>query len=199
MSRRLKIIILIVILIVVIALLVYLVYRLTRSPEVSIINGNVSGNVSEIKGLEDNDLPEVIELAELSPVKREELLTRADLERFSVMFAERYASYSNQVDYANWLDLEVFMTAKMRQEIESQIAALAAEELEVYQGFTAKALATKIVEYDSLEDKAVVEVTLQQRKAEGHSDNYQVVYQKLILNFNKKTSQGWKVDSVQWK
>ena len=201
MSRRLKIIISVLILVVIIALLIYLIYRLTSKPEVAVINGNVSETtVGGIRGLPSDEIPEVIELPELSPTKREELLTSADLERFSAMFAERYASYSNQINYANWQDLEIFMTKDLQLEIESQIAEnLASDAGEVYKGSTAKALAAEVTEYDSLEGKATVLVTLQQKKAQGHSDNYQIVYQGLILNFEKGESQGWKVDSLKWR
>ena len=199
MSRRLKITILLIVLIIILGFLAYLIYRLTSAPEVIITNSNIS-TVSGIKGLEDEEIPEVVDLAELSLAKREELLTRTDLERFSSMFAERYTSYSNQSGYVNWEDLKIFMSAKMKQEIDQQKAeALAGDDLEVYHGFTSKAVSTNIDSYDSLKKEAVVEVTLQQKEAEGHSDNFRLTYKKLILDFIKEESQGWKVDSAKWE
>ncbi len=202
MSRRSKIIILTIIVFVIILLFGYLIYRLTQPSETTIINGNLAPAATEIKGLDKEKIPEAVNLQELSPAKRAELLTKADLERFSAMFAERYASYSEEVNFANWEDLKIFMTDELQADIDRQIKEAGAEPAaaaEGYHGFTSKAVATKVTEYDALVQKATAEVSLQQKEAEGTTANFRVVYKKLILEFIKSESQGWKVDSVQWE
>lgn len=127
--------------------------------------------------------------------------TRATLTRLAASFTERFGSYSNQSDYANFEDLYDFMTADMKRWAENMVAELRAEakgSSGIYFGVTTKALSTELSNFDENADQAEVLIKTQRREASGHTANARVYYQDMILQFAKEKGV-WKVDGAFWQ
>lgn len=130
----------------------------------------------------------------------EEQKTIADLTRFAATFVERFGSFSNESDYENLRDLEVFMTVAMQNWTEGYIKDKLKENELVssdYYGITTKALATKIIDFIA-DKEANISVSTQRQESTGSTKNSKVYYQDILLNLVKVENE-WKIDAVYWQ
>ncbi len=123
----------------------------------------------------------------------------SDVAKLAASFAERLGSFSNQSDYSNFDDLNIFMTETMRAWSKDYVEKTRAENPYngTYYGITTKSISTEVKSYD--EDKGTAEVIIvtsrREVKLDGGENNYQ---QNLRLVFAKQNDQ-WLVDGAYWE
>ncbi len=130
------------------------------------------------------------------PENRE--LTANDLSKMASSFAERFGSYSNHSNFSNILDLQIFMTEKMKNWAEKQIKEAEEGYKDIYYGITTKAISTEVQEFDENNGKATILVTTQRKESTGNMSNSSVYYQDILITYIKEKGV-WKVDSAYWQ
>ena len=122
-----------------------------------------------------------------------------DVAKLSASFAERLGSFSNESNYRNFEDLNIFMTASMRAWAEEYVEKMRADNPYngVYYGITTKAINTEVKSFNETQGNAEVIIVTQRRevKLDGGENNYQ---QNLRLTFLKQNGQ-WLVDGAYWE
>ena len=120
--------------------------------------------------------------------------------RLASAFAERFGSFSNQSDYGNIRDLEIFMTAKLKAWADNYIteARARANQTAIYYGIVTKAISTEVKQFDADTGQAEILVRTQRRESAGVSGNSSTFYQDISLKYARE--QGvWRVDGVNWQ
>jgi len=112
----------------------------------------------------------------------------------AMTFAERYASYSKDEPIKNIEDLQLLTTPDFYSAILQ--AAKTRKKADSFYGYSAKALATKLVSYNQSE--AVIEVSLQIEQTIETGDRGKVVYRTLKVNLIK-VNEEWKVKGASWR
>lgn len=123
-----------------------------------------------------------------------------DLKQMAGLFAERFGSYSNQSNYRNLRDLEIFMTAKLvawaedfiKKQIESKI------DTSIYYGISSKAVAMTVKEFKADEGWATIMVSVQRRESLSTGANAAGFGQNIEIRFLKQGGI-WKVDEAIWQ
>lgn len=122
-----------------------------------------------------------------------------DVAKLSASFAERLGSFSNESNYRNFEDLNIFMTASMRAWAEEYVEKMRTDNPYngVYYGITTKAINTEVKSFNETQGNAEVIIVTQRRevKLDGGENNYQ---QNLRLTFLKQNGQ-WLVDGAYWE
>ena len=145
-------------------------------------------------------------IIEISPIGDEDIeedegkVTKDDLIRMSGSFAERFGSYSNQSNFANILDLKIFMTARMKYWADTFIKEQndRVADNDIYYGITTKSIAKEMQDFDEDIGLATILVQTRRREATGASSNYSNIYNQEILITLIKENGAWKVDSAHW-
>lgn len=118
-----------------------------------------------------------------------------DAVRVAEVFAQRYASYSNQEQpYQNLIDLMPVMTAGYRAATEAKVAKAVAGASAAYQGTTSAKVSSTVV--SSAATAATIDVLLQQTASSASGTD--VTYHTLRANL-EKNGDAWEVDSVVWQ
>ena len=121
-----------------------------------------------------------------------------DVAKLAASFAERLGSFSNQSDYSNFEDLDIFMTASMRDWAKTYVEKVRADNpyQGKYYGITTKAISTEVKSFDEKQKTAEVVIGTQRRetKIDGSENNFN---QNLRLTFVKENGQ-WLVDGAYW-
>jgi len=123
-----------------------------------------------------------------------------DLKQMAGLFAERFGSYSNQSNYRNLRDLEIFMTAKLaawaedfiKKNIESKI------DTSIYYGISSKAISMSAKEFNADEGFARIMVGTQRRESLATGANAAGFGQNIEIVFRKQGGI-WKVDEANWQ
>ncbi len=122
----------------------------------------------------------------------------SDVAKLAASFAERLGSFSNQSDYSNFEDLDIFMTASMRDWAKTYVEKVRADNpyQGKYYGITTKAISTEVKSFDEKKGAAEVVIGTQRRetKIDGSENNFD---QNLRLTFVKENGQ-WLVDGAYW-
>ena len=201
MSRNTKIILLVaggVLLILIIILVVIFVNRgSTGSLDDSAdLASGAGGSLPVNSSLIINSNVETIITADNAPTLNEEQKREVNLEQIARMFAERFGSYSNQSNFENIKDLQVFMTDYMKKWSEEYIAEHSTGASPIYWGVTTNALSIKSSDIDDSE--ATVVVATRRRETSADHDNYKVYNQDLKVLF-KRVGGVWLVDGAYWQ
>jgi len=132
-------------------------------------------------------------------VKKTEV-TAEDLARLASAFAERYGSFSNQSDYGNIRDLEIFMTDRMKQWAENYVndARSRKTQTEIYYGIVTKAIFSESKQFDTDMGQAEVLVKTQRRESTGVAGNNSTFYQDISIKYLRERNV-WRVDGVYWQ
>lgn len=127
-------------------------------------------------------------------------VTEEDLKRMAGSFAERFGSYSNQSDYGNIRDLELFMSDNMKRWAEKFIADSIAQQnkTDIYYGITTRAVSKTVQQFDENGGSAKILVRTQRRESTGTTANAINFYQDVLVSFVKEKG-AWKVDSAYWQ
>ncbi len=187
MDRRTKIIIvIIIILLILLALLLFWFRFRGQEPEVVFVapEEDVTAVVEETGPIEMVPVEEVIKAP-----------SEVSVDTVAKTFAERYASYSNESDFANLRDLEPLMTQVFYEQTERFIAITELDP--IYQGITSQVLSTQVV-LNGDETAAEVTLTMQREKALGSPQNTEVTYETLVLDMVKESG-SWKVNGATWE
>ncbi len=129
-----------------------------------------------------------------------EEVKQEDIKRMAASFAERFGSFSNQSNYSNIEDLEMFMTENMRSWAEQYIKEVTSkrDDASIYYGITTMAVSETAKTYDDDVGTAEILVRTKRREATGTTANASYFYQDILISF-KKESGAWKVDSAYWQ
>jgi hypothetical protein len=135
----------------------------------------------------------------VSPLKKAEV-KQEDLARIAAAFAERFGSYSNQSDYGNIRDLQIFMTAKMKDWAENYIEDARARKTNtvIYYGIITKSISSEVKQFDQDIGQAEVLVRTQRRESAGVSSNSSTFYQDIIIKYLREKGV-WRIDGVGWQ
>lgn len=135
----------------------------------------------------------------VSPLKKAEV-KQEDLARMAAAFAERFGSYSNQSDYGNIRDLQIFMTAKMKDWAENYIADARARKTNtvIYYGIITKFISSEVKQFDQDMGQAEVLVRTQRRESAGVSSNSSTFYQDIIIKYLREKGV-WRIDGIDWQ
>lgn len=123
---------------------------------------------------------------------------RKVLEQLAFNFAERFGTYSNQSDYANFLGLRVFMTEKMKNWVEKYTENLKKENGDsyIYHGITTRAFASQTLEKTENTSRVLVET--KRLESFGSKENTAQKDQAIEIQFMKE-GEAWKVSGAYWK
>lgn len=131
------------------------------------------------------------------PIKE---FSKDDLMRLAASFAERFGSYSNQSNFSNIKDLQIFMSQNMKNWAESFISSQRRKVSDStnYYGIITKAVAQEVKEFDDDLGQASVLVKTRRREAIGSTNNVtQVFNQDILIDFVKEQG-AWKVNKASW-
>jgi len=167
-------------------------------------SGNQEETPEEIATTSETVLPEAT--TTLTPADQAEVkagfsrteMTSDDLSKMAVAFAERFGSYSNQSNYENISDLQVFMSRKMRVWADEFIAQAKKNYSAIYYGVTTSAVSAEVKKFDAGSGQAEILVKTQRQESTVTMSNGATSYQDLLLNFVKERN-SWKVDSATWQ
>ncbi len=123
-----------------------------------------------------------------------------DFKQLSRSFAERFGSYSNQSNYGNIEDLEIFMSVKMKKWAEEYVTNLRANNQYSgnFYGIVTKALVEPEIS-SFAPDSGQVDVLVSTQREETSSDGDPKVYnQDIKISFIKAGGE-WLVDSAIWQ
>jgi len=130
--------------------------------------------------------------------EEEHQINSSDVAKIADSFAERLGSFSNQSNYSNFEDLNIFMTASMRTWAVGYVDKMRADNPYdgSYYGITTKAVSNKVVSFDDQNGNAEIIVSTQRRevKMDGGEANFN---QDLRLTFVKENNQ-WLVNGAYW-
>jgi hypothetical protein len=135
----------------------------------------------------------------VSPLKKAEVRSD-DLARMALAFAERFGSFSNQSDYGNVRDLQIFMTSSMKVWSENYINEAKAKKTQtaIYYGIVTKAISSEVKQFDADAGRAEILVKTQRRESAGITGNSSTFYQDIIIKYVRE--QGvWRVDGIYWQ
>lgn len=140
-----------------------------------------------------------IAVQSVSPLKKAEV-KQEDLVRMAAAFAERFGSYSNQSDYGNIRDLQIFMTAKMKDWAENYIEDARARKTNtvIYYGIITKSIFSEVKQFDQDMGQAEVLVRTQRRESAGVSSNSSTFYQDIIIKYLREKGV-WRIDGIDWQ
>ncbi len=153
-------------------------------------NQNANQNANQnIKPSAGNFQPKISEAEKL----------KAQLQKMSFAFAERYGSYSNQSDFENLEDLMPFMSASLKSKTQDFIAGKRAQakRAAIYYGITTKALNGQVEEFSPEIGRAKFKISCQRQEIVGSTANANVYYQDLEISLIKESGI-WKVNKVTW-
>lgn len=123
-----------------------------------------------------------------------------DFKQLGRSFAERFGSYSNQSNYGNIEDLEIFMSSEMKKWAEEYVADLRANSQYSgsFYGIVTKALVEPEISSFAL-DSGQVDVLVSTQREENSSDGEPRVYNQDIKISFIKVGGEWLVNSAIWQ
>lgn len=135
--------------------------------------------------------------APVIPPRTSEEQSRDQVTQLAMSFAERYGSSSNQADFSNLRDLEVFMTSDMQTRTRQYITAEQNKNVSTldYKGVTTKAVVVTITSIKDDSAEVLVKTKRQEENAQGETKDYN---QNLKLTM-KKVGETWQVDTAVWQ
>jgi len=135
----------------------------------------------------------------ISPLKKTGV-NSDDLARMASAFAERFGSFSNQSDYGNIRDLQIFMTDTMKSWAENYIndARIKKTQTTIYYGVVTKAISSEVKQFDSDTGRAEILVKTQRRESAGIAGNSATFYQDIVIKYVREQNV-WRVDGIYWQ
>ncbi len=128
------------------------------------------------------------------------IFNKTDLEKRAKAFAERFGSYSNQSNYSNFSDLEIFMTKSFADWSKAYVEQLreTAPSYEVYYGISTRALTTELISFNETSGQAEINVLTERSESSANGGDLEPYQQKILLKFNK-LGNDWLVDAAYWE
>jgi hypothetical protein len=175
-----------IVLAVVIILVLFLIWILWPSVKTNDVRPIVGGQT---------EMTETVETSLIAPlvVREDSTPTQAGAEAVARSFAERFASFSYESDFANVTDLYPLMTDAYKTRQESFIKSTAASD--EYYGVSSKLISLDVVEMN--DSRAIMDAHMQRTESKGSVVNVTKKYETLRLNlvFENET---WLIDGANW-
>lgn len=200
MDRKIWGIIIVIASLAIIAGIVYVIFFYKFSiPEPAVEQPAAAEPAKTVEPVIEAPAEPIITAQPISPLKKAEV-EADDLARMALAFAERYGSFSNQSDYGNIRDLEIFMTSAMKTWAENYIAEARGRKTQtaIYYGIVTKAISSVIERFDADAGSAEILVKTQRRESAGLAGNSSTFYQDIIVKYVRE--QGvWRVSGIYWQ
>jgi hypothetical protein len=196
MNRRIWGIIIIILALALIAIIIYFIFFFKFTTPAPVV---VEPLVPQTQVIEQTPVVEPVKTEPALPLKKAEV-KQDDLARMASAFAERFGSFSNQSDYGNIRDLEIFMTDTMEKWAENYIndARMRKADTSIYYGIITKSISSVVNKYDADTGQAEILVKTQRRESAGVSSNSSTFYQDIIIRYLKERG-AWRVDGATWQ
>lgn len=160
----------------------------TEEPAGLPTTGTGTGGV--VTELEPEDTGPAIEISTTEEIEIQRV------KNLSVLFTERFGSFSNQGDYQNIKDVMPLMTSSMQDWAEGQIGEGAASG-EPYFGVSTKVISTNIKSLDLAAGRAEIGLDTQRHETRTGEDE-RTYYQTLNLILIKVGTE-WLIDFARWQ
>jgi hypothetical protein len=122
-----------------------------------------------------------------------------DVLKLAMSFTERIGSFSNQSDYRNITDAQLFMTNSLREWSKSYINRLKAENpVDSFYSISTSSLSTKTIKYNESSGEAEVMVTTHRSENKEDVSGENTWQEDLLLEL-KKENDIWKVNAIYWQ
>jgi len=207
-NKRLLWLILIILFLLIFAALVYLFLNYYQAPaaqEQVNVNLNQTVTVPEVTppGIDEYNQPNPAVVLDLQT--ENETTTQAPVKDNGALlvataFVERFGSYSNQGDYANLDDLEIFMADNFKNWLPTYKEQLQAQnpDFNTYYAINTKAISTQINSMDEEAGTANILIKTQREEFKNSPANSNIFYQDIILDLVNVDNQ-WKVKGAYWQ
>lgn len=121
-----------------------------------------------------------------------------DLQRIASSFAERYGSFSNHSDYANFEAVYAFMTNAFVEQTKDTVQKHRAQahDTSVYYGITTKRTSVRTLAYDA--DAGTASFSVQTLRHESIGSTISRTYPEAIAITMQKENGVWKVSTAAW-
>ncbi len=128
------------------------------------------------------------------------VFNESDLAKRARAFAERFGSYSNQSDYGNFRDLELFMTNSFATWSRNYVEQLRenSPSHESYYGISTRAITTDLISYDESAGKAEINITTERSESSEVGGALEPYYQDILLRL-EKVGKDWLIDAAYWE
>ena len=156
-------------------------------------------NVEQVGTTTPSDIPRNNQKYDVSQ-EANHVFNQTDLAKRAKYFAERFGSYSNQSNYENFSDLEIFMTEDFASWSVSYVKQLRenAPSFETYYGISTRALTTEVISYDEKNSQAEVDVLTERSESSSLGGDLESYRQNISLKF-VKVDNDWLVDAAYWE
>ena len=200
MNRKIWGVIIIIVALAIIAGIIYVIffYKFSSQPEQIVEQPAAEQPAKTIQPIVEQPVTPIT-AQPISPLKKAEVRSD-DLARMASAFAERFGSFSNQSDYGNVRDLQIFMTETMKIWAENYINDARARKTQttIYYGIVTKAISSEAKQFDADTGQAEILVKTQRRESAGIAGNSATFYQDIIIKYIRE--QGvWRVNGVYWQ
>lgn len=201
MNRKVWGIIIVITALAIIAGIVYIIffYKFSPSSEPVVESPAVQEQPKIIAPIVESPVKPAATVQPIVPLKKTEI-DSDDLTRMASAFAERFGSFSNQSDYGNIRDLQIFMTDTMKIWAENYIIDARAKKTQttIYYGIVTKAISSEAKQFDADIGQAEILVKTQRRESAGLAGNSATFYQDIIIKYVRE--QGiWRVSGIYWQ
>jgi len=201
MDRKIWGIIIVIIALAIIAGTVYVIFFYKFSAPVEPVTESTANTTTQtpIVNQPTVSVNEPIVTQPVEPLKKAEV-SEADLARMASAFAERFGSFSNQSDYGNIRDLEIFMTPNLKVWAENYINDARSRKTDsaIYYGIITKAVSSQSKLYDADSGTAEFLVKTQRRESAGVSGNSSTFYQDILIKYLREKGV-WLLDGIYWQ
>lgn len=202
MNRKIWGIIIVIAALAIIAGIVYIIffYKFSSSPEQIVEQQpTVEEPAKTIEPIVESPAKSTTTVQPISPLKKAEVGSE-DLVRMASAFAERFGSFSNQSDYGNIRDLQIFMTESMKNWAENYIndARIKKTQTTIYYGIVTKAISNEVKQFDADTGQAEILIKTQRRESAGITSNSTTFYQDIIIKYAREQNV-WRVDGIYWQ
>ena len=144
------------------------------------------------------DRPRGLEVYDISQ-EEEHVPGIEDVLKLAMSFTERFGSFSNQSDYRNITDSQLFMTSSLRQWSNDYINRLKQENpVDSYYSISTLSLSTEVINYNENQGEAEIMVTTHRREIKDTEVGEKNWQQDLLVEL-KKENNIWKVNAIFWQ
>lgn len=132
--------------------------------------------------------------------EEEHRFNATDLAKRAEAFAERFGSYSNQSNYENFSDLELFVTDSFNDWMTSYASKLRdnSPASSAYYGVSTRALTVEVRSFDEEAGTATVNVITKRSESSANNGALDPYSQELLLEFIRDNGE-WLVDAAYWE
>lgn len=203
MNRGIKVTLIAIIVVVITAAIMFIIWALISRPDVIFRQGTIepvaeeptelpvtgTGTGGVVVELSDDGNEPIIAISTSEQVEKQKVLN------FSILFTERFGSFSNQGDYQNIKDVMPLMTTSMQEWAKGFIDDNG-DFGAVYVGTSTKVVSTNIKNIDLGSGRAEIDIETQRIETRtGEEDK--VYFQTLNVNL-LKVGNDWLIDFAKW-